>query len=108
MVEPAGAEMVRMDDDNHRASTVLPRIGFKSASRLRPRLSGSQREAARPDRERPEYFLHLDPLDGTFNAIAGIPSTLSIYISQGDFHFGYVCDCSGAQDTMLKLGEGIC
>jgi myo-inositol-1(or 4)-monophosphatase len=23
--------------------------------------------------ENPDYFLHLDPLDGTFNAIRGIP-----------------------------------
>ena len=38
--------------------------------------------------EKPDYFLHLDPLDGTFNAIAGIPFySVSIYLSQGRFSF---------------------
>jgi len=37
--------------------------------------------------EKPDYFLHLDPLDGTFNAIAGIPFySVSIYLSKGCFH----------------------
>ena len=31
--------------------------------------------------EKPDYFLHLDPLDGTFNAIKGYPSTPSPFTS---------------------------
>jgi len=43
--------------------------------------------------KQPDYFLHLDPLDGTFNAIKGIPFySVSIYLSRDDCHFGYVCD----------------
>jgi len=41
----------------------------------------------------PEYFLHLDPLDGTFNAIQGIPFySVSIFISNERIRFGYVRD----------------
>jgi len=40
-----------------------------------------------------DYFLHLDPLDGTFNAIAGIPFySVSIYISRDDCRFAYIFD----------------
>ena len=57
--------------------------------------------------ERQDYFLHLDPLDGTFNAIAGIPFySVSIYISQGDFHFGYVCDLFRGSKYYAETGRG--
>ena len=57
--------------------------------------------------EKPDYFLHLDPLDGTFNAIAGIPFySVSIYISQGDFHFGYVCDLFRGTRYYAETGRG--
>lgn len=43
--------------------------------------------------EHPGYLIHLDPLDGTYNAIKGIPFySLSIYLSQGERKFGYVFD----------------
>ncbi|HUS74447.1 MAG TPA: bifunctional fructose-bisphosphatase/inositol-phosphate phosphatase [Methanothrix sp.] len=57
--------------------------------------------------EKPDYFLHLDPLDGTFNAIAGIPFySVSIYLSQGDFHFGYICDLARGGSYYAEAGRG--
>lgn len=43
--------------------------------------------------DEPRYFLHLDPLDGTFNAVKGIPFySISMYIAGQDCRFGYVFD----------------
>jgi myo-inositol-1(or 4)-monophosphatase len=57
--------------------------------------------------ERPDYFLHLDPLDGTFNAIAGIPFySVSIYLSRDDFHFGYICDLASGTSFYAEDGRG--
>lgn len=57
--------------------------------------------------DRPEYFLHLDPLDGTFNAINGIPFySVSIFLSKGDFHFGYVCDLARGSKYYAESGRG--
>ncbi|MCK9440239.1 MAG: bifunctional fructose-bisphosphatase/inositol-phosphate phosphatase [Methanothrix sp.] len=57
--------------------------------------------------EKPDYFLHLDPLDGTFNAISGIPFySVSIYLSRGDFHFGYICDLAGGTSFYAEAGRG--
>jgi myo-inositol-1(or 4)-monophosphatase len=55
----------------------------------------------------PSYFLHLDPLDGTFNAIAGIPFySVSIYISGPTSGFGYVCDLAHAVRFYAERGRG--
>lgn len=55
----------------------------------------------------PDYFLHLDPLDGTFNAIAGIPFySVSIYLSRRDFHFGYICDLARGGSYYAEAGRG--
>ena len=57
--------------------------------------------------EKPDYFLHLDPLDGTFNAIAGIPFySVSIYLSKGDFHFGYISDLARGGSYYAEIGRG--
>ncbi|HSD57550.1 MAG TPA: bifunctional fructose-bisphosphatase/inositol-phosphate phosphatase [Methanotrichaceae archaeon] len=57
--------------------------------------------------ERPEYLIHLDPLDGTFNAIKGIPFySVSIYLSGGDCHFGYVCNLASGVKYYAELGKG--
>jgi myo-inositol-1(or 4)-monophosphatase len=54
-----------------------------------------------------DYFLHLDPLDGTFNAIAGIPFySVSIYLSKGDFHFGYISDLARGDCYYAEAGRG--
>jgi len=54
-----------------------------------------------------DYFLHLDPLDGTFNAIAGIPFySVSIYLSKGDFHFGYISDLARGGSFYAEAGRG--
>ena len=55
----------------------------------------------------PSYFLHLDPLDGTFNAIAGIPFySVSIYISGPTSSFGYVSDLAPAARYLAEWGGG--
>lgn len=57
--------------------------------------------------ENPDYFLHLDPLDGTFNAIAGIPFySVSIYLSKDDFHFGYISDLARGDCFYAEAGRG--
>jgi myo-inositol-1(or 4)-monophosphatase len=57
--------------------------------------------------EKADYFLHLDPLDGTFNAIAGIPFySVSIYLSKDDFHFGYICDLAAETSFYAEAGRG--
>jgi myo-inositol-1(or 4)-monophosphatase len=57
--------------------------------------------------EKPDYFLHLDPLDGTFNAIAGIPFySVSIYLSKDDFHFGYISDLARGDCYYAEAGRG--
>ena len=58
--------------------------------------------------EKPDYFLHLDPLDGTFNAIAGIPFySVSIYLSKDDFHFGYISDLAAETSAIYaEAGRG--
>ncbi len=55
----------------------------------------------------PIYFLHLDPLDGTFNAICGIPFySVSIYISGASSSFGYVFDLAHAVKFFAERGRG--
>jgi myo-inositol-1(or 4)-monophosphatase len=57
--------------------------------------------------EKPEYFIHLDPLDGTFNAVKGIPFyAVSIYLSKEDCNFGYVYDLAGATKYYAEAGRG--
>jgi myo-inositol-1(or 4)-monophosphatase len=57
--------------------------------------------------EKPDYFLHLDPLDGTFNAIAGIPFySVSIYISRDDSHFAYIFDLARGNSYYAEAGRG--
>jgi myo-inositol-1(or 4)-monophosphatase len=57
--------------------------------------------------ERPEYLIRLDPLDGTFNAIKGIPFySVSIYISGGGCHFGYICNLASGVRYYAEQGKG--
>ncbi len=57
--------------------------------------------------EKPDYFLHLDPLDGTFNAISGIPFySVSIFLSKDDFHFGYISDLAREECYYAEAGRG--
>jgi myo-inositol-1(or 4)-monophosphatase len=57
--------------------------------------------------ENPDHFLHLDPLDGTFNAISGIPFyALSIYISGHDCRLGYIYDLARGQRFYAEAGRG--
>jgi myo-inositol-1(or 4)-monophosphatase len=57
--------------------------------------------------EKPEYFIHLDPLDGTFNAVKGIPFySVSIYLSKEDCHFGYVYDLARGKKYYAEVGRG--
>lgn len=55
----------------------------------------------------PDYFLHLDPLDGTFNAICGIPFySVSIYLSSEDLQFGYIGSLAQAKGTGFYAEAG--
>jgi myo-inositol-1(or 4)-monophosphatase len=55
----------------------------------------------------PKYFLHLDPLDGTFNAINGIPFyAISIYIRNEDCRFAYVSDLAHSSRFFAESGKG--
>ncbi len=57
--------------------------------------------------ENPNYFIRLDPLDGTFNAINGIPFySLSIYLSKDNCHFGYVYDLASSKKYYAEAGKG--
>jgi myo-inositol-1(or 4)-monophosphatase len=57
--------------------------------------------------ENPEYFLHLDPLDGTFNAVKGIPFyAISLYLHKEDCHFGYVCDLARGTKYYAEVSRG--
>ncbi len=55
----------------------------------------------------PDYFLHLDPLDGTFNAISEIPFySVSIYLSGKGLHFGYIRDLAAGNRYYAEAGRG--
>ncbi|VVB72413.1 Fructose-1,6-bisphosphatase/inositol-1-monophosphatase [uncultured archaeon] len=57
--------------------------------------------------EKPDYFLHLDPLDGTFNAIAGIPFySVSMYIKSEICQFGYIGDLARGCSYYAEAGRG--
>lgn len=56
---------------------------------------------------RPEYLIHLDPLDGTFNAINSIPFyAVSIFFCADSTHFGYVCNLAGGDKYYAERGRG--
>jgi myo-inositol-1(or 4)-monophosphatase len=53
------------------------------------------------------YFINLDPLDGTFNAIRGIPFySVSLYLRRNEFQFGYVCDLASGARYFAEAGRG--
>ena len=57
--------------------------------------------------EKLEYFIHLDPLDGTFNAVKGIPFyAVSLYLRKEDCHFGYVYDLVRGTKYYAEVGRG--
>lgn len=57
--------------------------------------------------DEPEYFIYLDPLDGTFNAVRGIPFySISLYLSKEDCQFGYVCDLARGIKYYAEAGRG--
>jgi len=57
--------------------------------------------------ENPKYFIYLDPLDGTFNAINGIPFyAISVYISNQSCNFGYVFDLAHEIKYYAEEGRG--
>ncbi len=107
----AAAEIVRMGADGTPTKSIDRAAEDAVLDALRASglgfrvLSEETGEALIGDGE--DYFLHLDPLDGTFNAIAGIPFySVSIYASQSDFHFGYVCDLFRGTAYYAESGRG--
>jgi len=54
-----------------------------------------------------DYFLHLDPLDGTFNAVHGIPFySVSIYLSGQDTSLAYIRDLASGSRYYAEAGRG--
>jgi myo-inositol-1(or 4)-monophosphatase len=54
-----------------------------------------------------DYFLYLDPLDGTFNAIKGIPFySVSFFFSNSDTHFGYIRDLACGSSYYAERERG--
>ncbi|MGV8174904.1 MAG: bifunctional fructose-bisphosphatase/inositol-phosphate phosphatase [Methanothrix sp.] len=113
IAEGDGGQMVRMGADG----TPTKRIDRAAedavldvlrASGLAFRvLSEEIGEVSIGEKPEPDYFLHLDPLDGTFNAISGIPFySVSIYLSRDDFHFGYICDLVRMKSYYAEVGRG--
>jgi myo-inositol-1(or 4)-monophosphatase len=55
----------------------------------------------------PEHFVHLDPLDGTFNAVKGIPFySVSIFIKSNSSSIGYVRDLARGISYFAEEGHG--
>ena len=60
-----------------------------------------------PSGDGPDYFLHLDPLDGTFNAVHGIPFySVSIYLSGQNTSLGYIRDLASGSRYYAEAGRG--
>ncbi|MDD1749856.1 MAG: bifunctional fructose-bisphosphatase/inositol-phosphate phosphatase [Methanothrix sp.] len=110
---PASGQMVKMGADGTPTKLIdraaenavldtlrASGLGFKV-------LSEEIGEVTIGGKSEPDYFLHLDPLDGTFNAIAGIPFySVSIYLSRDDFHFGYISDLARGDCYYAEAGRG--
>jgi myo-inositol-1(or 4)-monophosphatase len=57
--------------------------------------------------DEPQYFINLDPLDGTFNAIHSIPFySVSIYLKREGFSFAYICDLARGAKYFAEEGRG--
>lgn len=55
----------------------------------------------------PQYFINLDPLDGTFNAVHAIPFySVSIYLSRDGFSLAYICDLASGAKYYAEKGRG--
>jgi myo-inositol-1(or 4)-monophosphatase len=54
-----------------------------------------------------DCLIHLDPLDGTFNAVKGIPFySVSLYLSKEGCNFGYVYDLARGIRYFAEAGIG--
>ncbi|MCJ7443410.1 MAG: bifunctional fructose-bisphosphatase/inositol-phosphate phosphatase [Methanotrichaceae archaeon] len=57
--------------------------------------------------DKQDYFLYLDPLDGTYNAIKGLPFySVSIYMSKEKYGLGYVFDLARGIKYYAEKGGG--
>jgi myo-inositol-1(or 4)-monophosphatase len=57
--------------------------------------------------DKPDYFIYLDPLDGTFNAVRGIPFySVSLYLYKENCQFGYVYDLARSTKYYAEAGRG--
>jgi len=107
----AGGQMVKMGADG----TPTKRIDYAAEGAVLDvlRASGlgfsvlSEEIGSVKIGDKPDYFLHLDPLDGTFNAIAGIPFySVSIYICRDDCRFAYISDLARGRSYYAEAGRG--
>lgn len=109
--EPAGGVVVEMGADGTPTKSIDKVAENAVLSQLR--LTGSGFRVLSEEigeiliGEKPEYIIHLDPLDGTFNAVKGIPFyAVSIYLSKEDCHFGYVYDLARDTKYYAEVGKG--
>jgi len=108
-----GGQMVRMGADGTPTKRIDRAAEDAVLEELRASgltfrvLSEEIGELSIGDASEPDYFLHLDPLDGTFNAVSGIPFySVSIYLSHEGFHFGYICDLVRMKSYYAEAGRG--
>jgi fructose-1,6-bisphosphatase/inositol monophosphatase family enzyme len=108
---PEGGEMVAMGADGTPTKSIDRAAEKAVFSRLSSCgmgfrvLSEEKGEVQIGDEQ--EYFLALDPLDGTFNAIKGIPFySLSLFFSKEGVHFGYICDLPRGVRYYAEAGGG--
>jgi myo-inositol-1(or 4)-monophosphatase len=107
----AGGTMVRMGADGTPTKSIDKAAEDAVLSRLQDSGLGfrvlSEEIGEVTIGDPPYYFLHLDPLDGTFNAIKGIPFySVSIYLSKESCHFGYVYDIAHGRSYYAESGKG--
>jgi myo-inositol-1(or 4)-monophosphatase len=108
---PASGVMVEMGADGTPTKSIDKMAENAVLSQLRRSGSGfrvlSEEIGEVLIGDKPEYFIHLDPLDGTFNAVKGIPFyAVSIYLSKEDCHFGYVYDLAWGTKYYAEAGRG--
>jgi len=108
---PEGAAVVAMGADGTPTKSIDRAAEKAVFSRLKSSGRGfrvlSEERGAVQIGDEPEYFLALDPLDGTFNAIKGIPFySLSLFFSKGGSHFGYICDLPRGVRYYAEAGSG--
>ena len=109
--DPTSGQVTEMGADGtptKRIDQIAESMAFESLERSGIEFVISSEEMGRKVvGENPKYFIYLDPLDGTFNAINGIPFyAISMYISNQGCNFGYVFDLAHEIKYYAEEGKG--